>query len=208
MRVIGEGPPPAPVPEGLVVRRPRQVHAAGVVVVDDPVNRALRWEAGRDDPLPEADALVASGGGFALAVLTADCAAVALGSPEGVHGAVHVGWRGLVAGIVPRAVDAMRANGATAVVGALGPCIGSCCYEFSTDDLDALGASCGAEVIGTTTWGHPSLDLPAAVRGELSRSGVSTLATADVCTMCTPGYFSHRGRGDEARQALFVWRLP
>ena len=36
-----------------------------------------------------------SGTGSRLAVLTADCAPVALGSPEGVHGAVHVGWRGL-----------------------------------------------------------------------------------------------------------------
>jgi len=125
-----------------------------------------------------------------------------------MHGAVHVGWRGLGAGIVPRAVDTLRALGATTVVGALGPCIGPCCYEFSPRDLDVLGASCGTEVIGTTTGGHPSLDLPGAVRGQLSRSGASTLATPDVCTMCTPGYFSHRGRGDEARQALFVWRLP
>ncbi|HLN41007.1 MAG TPA: polyphenol oxidase family protein [Acidimicrobiales bacterium] len=209
MRSIGDGPPPAPVPHGLVVRRPRQVHGAGVLVVDSPPpDGALPWGRGPHDPFPEGDAVVASGSGSALAVLTADCAAVALGSPEGIHGAVHVGWQGLGAGIVPRAVDTVRALGASAVAAAIGPCIGPCCYEFSPRDLEVLGAWCGTEVLGTTTWGLPSLDLPAAVRGELSRSGVSTLDRADVCTMCTPGYFSHRGRGDVARQALFVWRLP
>ena len=151
--------------------------------------------------------MVAVGGGFALAVLTADCAAVALGSPEGIHGAVHVGWRGLGAGILGRAIDTMRALGAGAVVAGLGPCIGPCCYEFSRPDLDALRASWGPEVRSTTTRGRPSLDLPAAVRGQLSRSGVSTATAEDVCTMCTPGYFSHRGRGDESRQGVFVWRV-
>ena len=42
--------------------------------------------------------------GVALCVLTADCAPMALASPEGVFGAVHAGWRGLVAGVVEAAV--------------------------------------------------------------------------------------------------------
>jgi hypothetical protein len=209
MRAIGDGPPPAPAPPGLVVRRPAQVHAATVLVVDVPApDGAFPWERGPADCLPEGDAVVAAGSGFALAVLTADCAAVALGSPEGISAAVHVGWRGLGAGIVPRAVDTMRALGATTVIAGMGPCIGPCCYEFDPDDLDVLGTTGGTAVLGTTTWGRPSLDLPAAVRGQLSRSGVSAIDGGDVCTMCTPGYFSHRGRGDVARQALFVWRLP
>jgi copper oxidase (laccase) domain-containing protein len=100
----------------------------------------------------------------------------------------------------------MAELGATEVVAGLGPCIGPCCYEFSEDDLAAVAASCGPSVRATTTWGRPSLDLPTAVRGQLSLSGVSLVLSADSCTMCTPGYFSHRGRRDVARQALFVWR--
>jgi len=207
LRQLEEGSAPPRVPGGLLVRRMRQVHAHGVVVVDAPVPAgAVPWERAADGALPDGDAVVASGGGFALAVLTADCGSVALGSPEGVHGAVHVGWRGLGAGVIGRAIDTMRALGATTVVAGLGPCIGSCCYEFSDADLDALAASCGAEVRARTTWGTPSLDLPAAVRGQLSRSGASLVIDAGTCTMCAPGYFSHRGRGDEARQALVVWR--
>jgi copper oxidase (laccase) domain-containing protein len=199
----------APMPGGRTLRRARQVHGAGIVVVGTPCpDGAEAWAPGPDGAPPEADALVASEGGFALAVLTADCASVALGSPEGVYGAVHVGWRGLGAGVLPEAIQTMRALGATAVVAGLGPCIGPCCYEFSEDDLGALERRWGTEVRGQTTWGSPSLDLPAAVRGQLSRSGASLAFEAGACTMCTTGYFSHRGRGDEARQTMLVWRHP
>jgi copper oxidase (laccase) domain-containing protein len=207
LRTIGSGPFPAGVPGDLVLRRARQVHDAGVLVVDSPVpDGAEPWVPGPEDAPPEGDAVVASGAGFALAVLTADCASVALASPEGVHGAVHVGWRGLGAGVLVRTIDTMRALGANTVVAGLGPCIGPCCYEFSGPHLDALASSCGPDVASRTTWGEPSLDLPAAVRGQLSRSGASLAVDYGTCTMCTPGYFSHRGRGDEARQALLVWR--
>ncbi len=206
-RTIGDGPLPAGVPADLVLRRLRQVHAAGVVVAGGPVpDGAVPWAPGPGQAPPEGDAVVAAGPGLALAVLTADCASVALGSPEGVHGAVHVGWRGLEAEVLVRAVATMRALGAGTVVGGLGPCIGPCCYEFSGADLEALAPTCGSDVAATTTWGRPSLDLPAAVRGQLSRSGASLVVGSGTCTMCTPGYFSHRGRRDEARQALLVWR--
>ncbi len=208
----------APGPADLPVRRVHQVHGAQVLVVDTPVPDGAAWEPGAPgsgtpgsdgvDAVPEGDALVATGDRFALAVLTADCASVALGSPEGVHGAAHVGWRGLGAGVLRGAIDAMHRLGATTVVAGLGPCIGPCCYEFSVPDLDALVSSCGPEVRGVTTWGSPSLDLPAAVRGQLSLCGASLVVEAGTCTMCAAGFFSHRARGDEARQALFVWRRP
>jgi len=205
MRDLGDRPAPPPVPPGLAVRRLRQVHGATVVVAhdrgagdDDP------WRPGR--PVPEGDALVAVGDGVALAVLTADCAPVALGSPEGVFGAVHVGWRGLVAGVVARAVQAMGALGATSVVAGVGPCIGACCYEFGPHDLDAVSAACGTDVRARTTAGRPSLDLAAAVRARLEDAGAPLVVAAGTCTVCTPGYFSHRGGRDEARQAVVVWR--
>jgi copper oxidase (laccase) domain-containing protein len=149
---------------------------------------------------------VAADDPFALVVLTADCAPVALGSPEGLHGAVHVGWRGLRAGVIGRAVGVMRALGATTVVAGLGPCIGPCCYEFAPGPLDMLSHELGDEVGSRCTWGSPSLDLPAAARSGLDRAGVEVVVAVDACTACTPGYFSHRARRDVARQAMIVWR--
>ena len=61
----------------------RQVHGQRVVIVDHPGDRRSE----------EADAAVTACASAALVVRTADCAPVALASPEGVVGVVHAGWR-------------------------------------------------------------------------------------------------------------------
>jgi copper oxidase (laccase) domain-containing protein len=151
------------------------------------------------------DALVSGAGTAALCVLTADCASVALGSDEGVFGAVHGGWRGLVGGVVEATAAAMRDLGASRVVGALGPCIHRGCYEFSEPELDAVAARYGATVRGRTLGGRPALDLPATVSAALAAAGVEEATGVDACTACAGRYFSHRARGDQGRQALLVW---
>jgi hypothetical protein len=156
-------------------------------------------------PAGPCDGLVSADPSVAVAVLTADCASIALGSREGVFGAVHAGWRGLAGGVVEASVAAMRATGATGVVGALGPCIHPGCYEFSENDLDGLADRYGSGVVGRTTTGRPALDLPAAVSAALTASGATETAGIDACTACAGGYFSHRARRDRGRQAMVVW---
>ena len=199
--------PPA-VPAGLSLYRLRQVHGDAVVVADAPPPPGCgRWLAEADGRPPEADAVVAVGSRSCAVVLTADCAPVALGSPEGVHGAVHVGWRGLRAGVLSGAVAAMTALGASTVVAGLGPSIHPCCYAFGPADLDALAAVLDDGVRGTTAGGEPALDLPAAVRAQLAHAGARLVVDVDVCTACGPDGFSHRARKDDARQGLFVWSV-
>jgi copper oxidase (laccase) domain-containing protein len=140
-----------------------------------------------------------------LVVLTADCASVALGSPEGVFAAVHAGWRGLTAGVVEGAIDAMRQMGASDVVGALGPCIHAGCYEFSEEDLAQVAAVLGDRVRGTSEAGRTALDVPAAVSAALEAGGAREIAGREACTACAGGFFSHRARRDSGRQALVVW---
>jgi len=217
---MAEGPA-HPVRTVRTVRWLHQVHGSTVVVVPSP---------GEGDPQPtsgpgpgpgdadghlvrgvaagEGDALVSANGATGLAVLTADCASIALGSPEGVAAAVHAGWRGLVAGVVERAAEAMVVLGATALVGALGPCVHPGCYEFSPSDLDQVAARYGDQVRGRTVEGRPALDLPAAVAAALAAAGVRQQTGVDACTGCGGGYFSHRARGDVGRQALVVWSSP
>jgi hypothetical protein len=153
----------------------------------------------------DGDALVGELPGSAVAVLTADCGSIALGSAEGVFAAVHAGWRGLTRGVVEAAVAAMRERGATAVVGALGPCIHPECYEFSPHDLDQVAAVYGDRVRGRTSAGHPALDLPAAVSAALVAAGAAEVTGTVACTACGNDYFSHRARADRGRQALVVW---
>jgi hypothetical protein len=172
-----------------------QVHGADVVVVRDPDHRGGA----------QGDALVSDHPGACLAVFTADCAPIALASPEGVVGAVHGGWRGLTAGVVGSAAGAMRALGATRIEAALGPCIHAECYEFSPGDLDLVAAQLGPAVQARTATGRPALDLPEAVRASLRAAGVELVTDEDVCTACSPAHFSYRARGERQRMALVVW---
>jgi polyphenol oxidase len=174
----------------------RQVHGGRVVVVDDPAAASG----------VEADALVTAGTGMALAVHTADCAPVLLAGEGGVVGAVHAGWRGLAAGVVDAAVQAMRALGAGRIEAVLGPCIHPGCYEFGASDLDAVAGELGPEVRSTTVAGRPALDVPAAVRQALARAGVDRVDDVGVCTACSTSHWSHRARADAARQAAVIWR--
>jgi len=188
-----------------IVARPwtwlRQVHGARVVEVDEPGAHAGA----------EADAAVTEHPDVVLCILTADCAPISFTSPEGVRGVAHAGWKGLADGVVAATVDAMRARGATSVEAVLGPCIHPSCYEFSPKDLDEVARRLGDHVRSTTADGRPALDLPQAVRHEIERSGAVVADTVGGCTACTRDeaggwrWFSHRARGDEARQALVQW---
>jgi YfiH family protein len=174
----------------------RQVHGDRVVVVSEPGGGAGE----------RADAAVTDRPGCALAILTADCAPVALVAGDGVVGVAHAGWRGLVDGVLERTVERMRGVGAGEVRAVLGPCIRPGCYEFGPADLARVARRLGDVVRATTTSGAPALDVPAAVRAALARAGVSEVDDVGVCTACSPAHFSHRARRELGRQALVVWR--
>jgi YfiH family protein len=183
-----------------VVDRPwtwlRQVHGAGVVVVDRPGGSAGC----------SADAAVSAVPGVALAVLTADCAPVAFASPEGVIGVAHAGWRGLIAGVIEATVSAMGGLGATSIVASVGPCIHAGCYAFGAADLDAMASAFGPAVRSVTSDGRAALDVPTAVRVAVERAGASLVSDAGVCTACSTQHWSWRARQDRDRQATVAWR--
>ena len=174
----------------------RQVHGDAVVTVTTPGGGAGS----------QADASVTPEANAVLAVLTADCAPVALVSPEGVVAAVHAGWRGLAAGVLERTVEAARRAGATELRAVLGPCIHPECYEFGASDLDVVAARLGNGVRAVTAAGEPALDVPVAVSAALKDAGVTELVDVDVCTACNDDYFSWRAGKDLARQAMVLWR--
>lgn len=177
----------------------RQRHGAAVGVVDaaTPAGAELRG----------VDALVTSERGRALAVQVADCVPVLLAAP-GAVAVAHAGRRGLVAGVVLAALDALRrAASGDAVRAVVGPAIGGCCYEVPA----ALRAEVGAdhpEAVASTTWGTPSLDLPAAVAAQLAGAGVDAVERVGTCTRCDPDgrWFSHRADPDTGRQLGVVVR--
>lgn len=175
----------------------RQQHGREVVSIEDPGAYAGAL----------ADAAVAFVPRAPVAVVTADCAPIVCVATDGsAVAAIHAGWRGLMLGVVDAAVEIMRArSGNDEVIAALGPCIHAECYEFGEDDLAQMVERFGADVRGVTNTGSAALDVPAAVRAALARLDVALVHDEAACTSCTPGYWSHRARGDRQRQATVAW---
>lgn len=169
-----------------------QVHGTAVAVM----------EAGSADP--EADAMVSRG--VPLAVMVADCIpAVLVGQAPGgpVLGAVHAGRPGLAAGVIPAAVERMRAMGAVNIQAWLGPSICGSCYEVPAG-LRADVAAAVPAAWSTTSWGTPGLDLPAGARSQLEAAGVDVMYCGP-CTLENQDLFSYRRNKDTGRLAGLVW---
>jgi YfiH family protein len=129
---------------------------------------------------------------------------VLLADPEaGLVGAVHAGWRGVLAGVAGRAVAELRGAGARKVGAVIGPAICGNCYEVSPDLVQRF-AQAGLPA-SATSWGTSSLDLPALVAAQLEAAGVAQVARVDRCTLEDQALYSHRRQAAQAgRMAGFV----
>ncbi|MDQ3890782.1 MAG: polyphenol oxidase family protein [Actinomycetota bacterium] len=140
--------------------------------------------------LERCDGLWSDRPGLAMLLLTADCFPVALARRDGgVRLAVlHVGWRGLLAGI---AAAGMRSLAGGTVAAAIGPGIGPCCYEVGSDVRRRFATSFGDEVI----MGR-NLDLAQATEKALRAAGCDWVERTAICTACEADlFFSHRRDG-------------
>jgi YfiH family protein len=188
MRAIGA-------PDSAMVRV-RQVHGCAVVDCRAGDRGVL---AGR-----EADALVSAAPSVAPCVRTADCVPVLVGcARSGAVAAIHAGWRGIVAGVVGRAVDAMvRDHGADPceLVAAIGPCIGRDVYEVGPEVAAEFAAAVGPAFVlppgGPRAKEH--IDCHGAVRAQLAACGIPprSIDGEELCTVVNGGdFFSYRRDG-------------
>ena len=176
----------------------------------------IRWLAGpgREHP-DEADILLSNQSGTALAVRTADCLPLLLADPvSGTIAAVHAGWRGTVAKVAAAAVQEMVAGGADpkTMLASLGPCIGPCCFEISTDVAAQLsGCAPGAEAHIHRTNSTITADLRQINRLQLLNCGLGPERVEQIkeCTTCDrTRFFSYRRDGGRAGRHLAVVALP
>ncbi|PYQ44961.1 MAG: peptidoglycan editing factor PgeF [Acidobacteria bacterium] len=162
------------------------------------------------DGRPEADAAVADEAGLILGIETADCQPILLVDPVRRRvAAAHAGWRGTVAGVAREAVGALLARGSRPadVMAALGPSIGSCCYEVGEELRGVFGPD-GAAFFRPGPRGKPHLDVRAANVRQLEQAGLAPDHIHHVadCTMCRADlYHSYRREGKGAgRMVNFV----
>lgn len=193
---------------GLGEQRPtilHQVHGATVLGLPDVMQASSCCEA---------DGVVAATAGPGVsAVRWADCVPLLLADRGGAAvAAVHAGWRGAAAGVVPAAVRRLREHGIRPadLRAAVGPAIGGCCYQVGDEVITAIARASGVAAERLVARGG-RLDLRRAVGLQLEREGLdpSAIHVAPWCTHCSGDlFFSYRreGAGAGRQMACIGWR--
>jgi purine-nucleoside/S-methyl-5'-thioadenosine phosphorylase / adenosine deaminase len=137
-----------------------------------------------------------------ILAMSADCLPVAIVRTDAARPAVavlHVGWRGLLAGIVGAGVDALNGGHLAA---AIGPGIGPCCYEVGEEVAAPFRERFGGDVLD-----ERRLDLWTSAERALRAAGVERVNRFDRCTACEPEtFFSHRrDAGRTGRQGVIAY---
>jgi polyphenol oxidase len=144
------------------------------------VHRAVGGRRGTDG-----DGIWTDEPGVPMLAFTADCVPVAVvGMERRALALLHVGWRGLLEGIVREGVRALGSAGRAVV----GPAIGPCCYEVGEEVAGPFRERFGDEVLVGR-----NLDLWRATERALRDAGVGEIDRFDLCTSCDADrFFSHR----------------
>lgn len=136
---------------------------------------------------------------LAFAVQTADCFPVFILDPVREECALlHAGWRGVVGGIVPRAVSLLCSRGSDAenLELLIGPAAQSCCYEVGEDVLAELRAW-EKKLSGSFSLvkgGENFARLRELILAQVKSMGVSEYRAGELllCTICDERFFSYR----------------
>lgn len=158
-----------------------------------------------------ADAMIAAAPGEVCAVLTADCLPLLFCDESGTRvGAVHAGWRGLLAGVIEATVAALTRDGLAPqrLFAWIGPAIRGAAYEVGAEVREAFVARDppSAAAFSPNSRDRWQLDLAAVARGRLAAAGVARVWDCGLCTYSDPArFFSHRRDGATGRHATLIW---
>ncbi|WP_022799341.1 polyphenol oxidase family protein [Thermus islandicus] len=178
----------------------RQVHGTEVHLVEGPGV----WEG---------DGLLTRTPGLLLRVGVADCYPLLLYHPGGLVGALHAGWRGVVGGILLKALALLERIGLDPQEAhlALGPGIGGCCYQVG-EEVALRFAEAGLFTFREDP-GSPGrylLDLEKALLLQAERAGLreERIYRVGLCSHCAPHLFSHRRDGGRTGRMWGLVLLP
>lgn len=203
----------------MILARLRQCHSDGVVCLD---------QLAPGDPPAEGDAVITRRAGLLLAVQVADCLPVLIvDKAKRILAAVHAGWRGLLAGVVPKTLEAMQSRYASDpgnCLAVIGPSIGPCCYEVGREVAQPFeeafpgrprlwrnvqppgeALSSGTGLPEPPSNARRMLDLPAACRCQLEAAGLPgrSVFSRPPCTSCHRDvFYSYRAEGGSTGRML------
>lgn len=203
-------------PEAVTYRL-KQVHGNTVFTpqeVDKQFNKS-------DDGLALADGLISEEPLQALWVASADCTPVLIGDREnGQVAAIHAGWRGTAAQIVPQAIQRMQCQGSklSDLRIAMGPAIAGEVYQVAVEVAAEIGSTIVAHndqekiiaslhnlpdspLLADPEPGKVRLDVRRINSLQLEQLGINAeqIAIAPYCTYQLPEYFFSYRRAKEKK---------
>ena len=203
----------------------QQVHGGLVRDVDSEAEPLMGAEG---KALLQGDGLMTRSPGQMLGVVTADCVPVLVADTrQRAVAAFHAGWRGTVARIAQRGVEAMQqryGSRAEDMIAAIGPSIGACCFSVGNDvrrpfedEFPFAHELFSQEIAVHGAEPKTHIDLSEANRRQLLEAGVpaeniSVFAECTACCRLDDGarkYFSHRAeQGFTGRMLSVIGVVP
>lgn len=172
----------------------RQVHGSEILTVDKP------------GIYNDADGLITSTKNLTIGVLVADCAAVMIkDSNAGIIGVFHAGWRGAVAGIVPKGLSIMQSLGAKNFDVWISPCIGVNAFEVGQE----VAKQFPSEFVKSDGFVKPHVDLRGYIVHQVKNFGVKAdrISSDDRCTFEDHRFYSYRRQKDASGRMMAIMCL-
>lgn len=138
---------------------------------------------------PETDAIILTNTEQAVYLRFADCTPVIVYDRQAnIAAAVHAGWRGTVAGILPKTIEKMLESSKSDIENVfvtIGPAIGACCYSVGDEVIQGVDSSVrNNEGLYCERSGKTFLDLKKTNARQAIESGVP-IENIDICPFCT-----------------------
>lgn len=156
-----------------------------------------------------ADGTICHTAGKVCVILTADCLPILLCNRQGTEvAAIHVGWRGLLAGIIDQAIQQCHSEPHD-MLAWLGPCIGPEAFEVEVKIRNQFIQRHLAWHTGfkQSSEHHCLADLHALATTNLQACGLDAIYTEPACTHNNPHlFYSYRRDGQHTgRMAHLIW---
>ncbi len=154
------------------------------------------------------DGFITTKQGVTLAIQVADCAAVLLADEANkIIGAVHAGWRGAEAGIVPKVIHRMISKGANVdfIKVFVSPCISQSKFEVGEEVAEKFPD----EFVDRVHFEKPHIDLKGFINHQLIESGISVehIEIDSHCTFSDSEFYSYRREKEKSGRLMGIIKL-
>ena len=184
-------------PEAKRIIRPVQTHSDNIEIVTDKSNYT------------DTDGLILTNKNDAVCLKFADCTPLIFYDTQHKIGAVtHAGWRGTAAKIAQKTIQKMQilcGSNPSDIIALIGPAIGMCCYEVSTEVRDKL-----LDTVNNTNnlYKNRYVDLKQINARQLEEAGIQKIDICPYCTSCNNDlFYSYRKENGTPERHYAILKL-